>query len=72
MRPNVYGDLARLHLGADPEAPAVNTTSVVDLSAFDESEKATLRRLARKAITGGGGKPVAALPATAEEVRVDR
>jgi hypothetical protein len=55
MRPNVYGDQARIHLGADSEAPPVQTATVsVDLSAFDESEKAQLRKLARKAITGGG------------------
>jgi hypothetical protein len=73
MRPNVYGDQARIHLGADSGAPPVQTASVrVDLSAFDESEKKQLRELARKAITGGGGKPELALPAISEEAPVDR
>ncbi len=73
MRPNVYGDQARIHLGADPEAPPLQTASVrVDLSCFDESEKAKLRELARKAITGGGEIPKLVLPATSEEAHVDR
>ncbi len=73
MRPNVYGDQSRIHLGADPEAPPVQTASVrVDLSSFDKSERATLRKLARKAITGGRGNRKLALPAASEEARVDR
>ena len=71
MRPNVYGDQARIHLGADAEAPPVKTANVhVDLSSFDESEKAQLRDLARKAITGGGGERKLTLPATMEKTRV--
>jgi hypothetical protein len=73
MRPNVYGDQARLHVGADSEAPPVQTASVqVDLSAFDDGERAQLRELARKAITGGSGAaplPSQMLPKIAEKAR---
>jgi hypothetical protein len=44
----------------------------VDLSAFDESEKAKLREVARKAITGGGGAdsfPSKVVPELTEKAR---
>jgi len=68
-----YGDRQDLNIAGQVGAPPVKTASVrVDLSCFDESEKAKLRELARKIITGGGGGPELALPATSEEVRADR
>ena len=68
-----YGDRQDLNIAGQAGSPPVKTAGVkVHLSALDESEKAKLRELARKAITGGGGESVTALPATAEEFRVDR
>ncbi len=64
----LYGDRQDLNIAGQVGAPPVQTASVrVDLSHLSSVDQDKLRELARKVITGGGGEPVAALPATSRE-----
>ena len=63
MRPNVYGDQARLHLGADPEAPPIQTANAhVDLNVLSAEDRETLQKISHKLITT---RPREAIPASA-------
>ena len=68
-----YGDRQDLNIAGQAGSQPVQMASVrVDLSSFDESEKAQLRQLARKAITGGSRAdplPSQILPELTEEAQ---